>query len=576
MRYFFQWIVLISLALSLAACGGSSGSKGDTGATGATGNTGGTGPQGDQGDTGATGDNGTIAVPSADSDLAITASTTADSNLSLGSITRDYELSGADNLTADSRVRYYMYEGTSATSKAMYWSVATTTDNLQVNSSRTDGVLDTRLKTGDNHTLSVTGSPSTNDGSITHMIICPGNEGGDATSCASVDLGDRGAGAEYESTDNDSEVGIFNQSGTIKYVVGSYGSVAGGGDDNITSVSTVTDSKGSTPSTGTATNISTPANGTSVSDIESSSDTIYVLATTGSDNYTLYQGDTPTTDTGVFDNSTVQGSATGLAVVLAVTANSTTPVVAVGGVNSGADNSTMTVYPRALTSGSLTTLGHTGTHAYEPSASRTSTGGGDEALCAAASDQSVLISGLADNASNGRAWFSGITLDNTTGEIGTGSLALAGLDNMTQNSRCDMVWAGSSTNSGDNRTYYASYDNDTSLVILKAVDNSTNTDSGHTVTATLVSEMKINKSAEGSAMAMNKDGRYLVFVDNGTTGALYRETSASDSSPTLLTTITKENERGIDVVADSTVNKYYMIYPAAAGPMVGVTVFYDE
>jgi len=576
MRYFFQWIVLISLALSLAACGGSSGSKGDTGATGATGNTGGTGPQGDQGDTGATGDNGTIAVPSADSDLAITASTTADSNLSLGSITRDYELSGADNLTADSRVRYYMYEGTSATSKAMYWSVATTTDNLQVNSSRTDGVLDTRLKTGDNHTLSVTGSPSTNDGSITHMIICPGNEGGDATSCASVDLGDRGAGAEYESTDNDSEVGIFNQSGTIKYVVGSYGSVAGGGDDNITSVSTVTDSKGSTPSTGTATNISTPANGTSVSDIESSSDTIYVLATTGSDNYTLYQGDTPTTDTGVFDNSTVQGSATGLAVVLAVTANSTTPVVAVGGVNSGADNSTMTVYPRALTSGSLTTLGHTGTHAYEPSASRTSTGGGDEALCAAASDQSVLISGLADNASNGRAWFSGITLDNTTGEIGTGSLALAGLDNMTQNSRCDMVWAGSSTNSGDNRTYYASYDNDTSLVILKAVDNSTNTDSGHTVTATLVSEMKINKSAEGSAMAMNKDGRYLVFVDNGTTGALYRETSASDSSPTLLTTITKENERGIDVVADSTVNKYYMIYPAATGPMVGVTVFYDE
>ena len=96
---------------------------------------------------------------------------------------------------------------------------------------------------------------------------------------------------------------------------------------------------------------------------------------------------------------------------LAVTANSTTPVVAVGGVNSGADNSTMIVYPRALTSGSLTTLGNTGTHAYEPSASRTSTGGGDEALCAAASDQSVLISGLADNASNGIAWFSGITLD---------------------------------------------------------------------------------------------------------------------------------------------------------------------
>ena len=572
-------MILITMALSLAACGGSSGSKGDTGATGAKGDAGDKGDTGNQGDTG---DNGTIAVPSADSDLAITASATADTDLTLGEVAKTYTVSGTDNLSADSRVRYYAYFGSTATSKD--YVAEASGDNLITwsaclgSQAGSTSPLDTRLKSADNCTaeLSAGNAIGAGAGATQYMIICPGNEAGDATSCASADLGDRGAGAEYASTDNDSEVGIFNQSGTIKYVVGSYGSVAGGGDDNITSVSTVTDSKGSTPSTGTATNISTPANGTSVSDIESSSDTIYVLATTGSDNYTLYQGDTPTTDTGVFDNSTVQGSATGLAVVLAVTANSTTPVVAVGGVNSGADNSTMTVYPRALTSGSLTTLGHTGTHAYEPSASRTSTGGGDEALCAAASDQSVLISGLADNASNGRAWFSGITLDNTTGEIGTGSLALAGLDNMTQNSRCDMVWAGSSTNSGDNRTYYASYDNDTSLVILKAVDNSTNTDSGHTVTATLVSEMKINKSAEGSAMAMNKDGRYLVFVDNGTTGALYRETSASDSSPTLLTTITKENERGIDVVADSTVNKYYMIYPAATGPMVGVTVFYDE
>lgn len=108
-------MILITMALNLAACGGSSGSKGDTGAAGAA---------------AAKGDTGTIAVPDADSDLAITASTTPDLNLSFGSITRDYELSGADNHTADSRVRYYMYEGTSATSKAMYWSVATTTDNL--------------------------------------------------------------------------------------------------------------------------------------------------------------------------------------------------------------------------------------------------------------------------------------------------------------------------------------------------------------------------------------------------------------------------------------------------------------
>ena len=111
-------MILITMALSLVACSGSSGSDGASGATGASGTD------------GTDGADGTIAVPDADSDSAITASTTPDLNLSFGSITRDYELSGADNHTADSRVRYYMYEGTSATSKAMYWSVATTTDNL--------------------------------------------------------------------------------------------------------------------------------------------------------------------------------------------------------------------------------------------------------------------------------------------------------------------------------------------------------------------------------------------------------------------------------------------------------------
>ena len=561
MRYFFQWMILITMALSLAACSGSSGSDGAAGAAGED------------------GEDGTIAVPSADSDLAITGVAT-DTDLTLSQVARVYTVSGTDNLSADNRTRYYAYFGSSATSKDFV--AETTGDNLITwggcVSQATTGPLDTRLKSADNctATLSANQNIGAGAGATQYMIICPGNEAGDANSCASADLGDRGAGAEYESTDNDSEVGIFNQSGTIKYVVGSYGSVAGGGDDNITSVSTVTDSKGSTPRTGTATSISTPANGTSVSDIESSSDTIYVLATTGSDNYTLYQGDTPTTDTGVFDNGTVQGTAI-TAVALAITANSTTPVVAVGGVKTTADNGTMTVYLRALTSGSLTTLGHTGTHAYVPSASVSAHGKGDESLCAAASDQSVLISGLADNDSRGKAWFSGITLDNTTGEIGTGSLSLPALDNMTDpHSTCDMVWAGSSTNSGDNRTFYASYDNGTSLVIAKAVDNSTNSGSGHQVTATLVAEIKINALVDGSAMAMNKDGRYLVFVDNGTSGLLYRETSASDSSPTLLTTISKENLTGIDVVADSTVNKYYMIYPAAAGPLVGITVFYDE
>ena len=31
MKYLFQWMILITMSLSLAACGGSSGSKGDKG-----------------------------------------------------------------------------------------------------------------------------------------------------------------------------------------------------------------------------------------------------------------------------------------------------------------------------------------------------------------------------------------------------------------------------------------------------------------------------------------------------------------------------------------------------------------
>jgi len=194
MRYFFQWIVLISLALSLAACGGSSGSKGDTGATGKTGQTGQQGEPGDKGDAGDNGTDGSIAVPEADSDLAITANNN-DTNTAIGELQKIFNLAGADNLSADSRVRYYMYEGTSATAKAGYWKPTTDVNNVYDTTNITTGVLDTRMKTGDNITVNITSSdPSlgTSDGSITHMIICPGNEAGDATSCASVALNDRG------------------------------------------------------------------------------------------------------------------------------------------------------------------------------------------------------------------------------------------------------------------------------------------------------------------------------------------------------------------------------------------------
>ena len=175
------------MALSLAACSGSSGSDGATGATGAT---------GASGTDGTDGEDGTIALPCADSDLAITANDN-DTDMDLGDLTKTFNVAGVDNFSADSRVRYYMYEGTSATEKVLFWKAATDITNTNTNytaaSGVTSGILDTRMKPGDNHTLTLsTDTLGTSDGSITHMIICPGNEGGDATSCASVALNDRG------------------------------------------------------------------------------------------------------------------------------------------------------------------------------------------------------------------------------------------------------------------------------------------------------------------------------------------------------------------------------------------------
>ena len=172
-------MILITMALSLVACSGSSGSDGASGAAGA---------------------DGTIAVPSADSDLAITASATLDADLTLGQVDREYTVSGTDNLSADNRTRYYAYFGSSATSKDF---VAETDDNkitwsacLGLHASTT-GPLDTRLKSADNCTAALGAGDAigAGAGATQYMIICPGNEAGDATSCASADLGDRGWGA---------------------------------------------------------------------------------------------------------------------------------------------------------------------------------------------------------------------------------------------------------------------------------------------------------------------------------------------------------------------------------------------
>jgi hypothetical protein len=190
--------VLFSLAF-LAACG--SGSNGSAGSDGTSGTSGSTGSTGATGDTGATGADGSIAVPSADSDLAISDTNTGDTvdnNTTLGTVTLNKTISGLDNTTAmDDRLRYYMYEGTSATAKA--W-VAGDGNTIILGTNGPEGsdiagLLDPREMTTDNLTVTMASYVLNKaDGTISHLIVCPGNEAGDATTCASEALKDRGSG----------------------------------------------------------------------------------------------------------------------------------------------------------------------------------------------------------------------------------------------------------------------------------------------------------------------------------------------------------------------------------------------
>jgi hypothetical protein len=179
-KMFFGTIVFLSTAF-LAACGSGSGSSGAAGAAG---------------EAGAAGAAGTIAVPSADTNSFV--STVIDTHPTLGTISNVYTLTGIDNTSAgDTRLRYYIYEGTSATAKSTALgsaNVACTNAGPATSCGASGSVIDPREMTTDNATLTLASHVlDKTDGSITHLIICPGNEAGDAASCNSVALSDRGA-----------------------------------------------------------------------------------------------------------------------------------------------------------------------------------------------------------------------------------------------------------------------------------------------------------------------------------------------------------------------------------------------
>ena len=104
--------------------------------------------------------------------------------------------------------------------------------------------MDTRFKAMDNFTVSaiVAVNLGSGDGSITHVIIGPGNAGGDATSCASAEINDRSLGANVTNAqDNVTRVFISEGSSTSFEVV-----TADGTSDNVTATQAITDTKSTT------------------------------------------------------------------------------------------------------------------------------------------------------------------------------------------------------------------------------------------------------------------------------------------------------------------------------------------
>jgi hypothetical protein len=543
--------VLISLAF-LASCGG--GSSGSSGAAGADGAAGTAGTDGTNGTDGTAGTDGTIAVPSADGLTITKTSTTDDTDVTLTSITAfDIKIVGMDNRTVDSRERLYVYEGLADKGKSAPWDTGFASITGLRLTTGTDS-LDPRLKTADNITLTVTRNTATVHGTD-YLTICAGNEAGDATVCDSVLVNNRGIGNELETSDNDTVFFAFVNSSTVN--VGGLGT-----PDNTTSVRALTESKAGTPSFGTATDTAVAYTTTEFIGGAAVGDSNYVLHTTGSDNWTITTLGGSAIATGIFDNTTVNGSSVDAADI--ASDGTSLFAVAVTGSQVYADNATF-VLKKIAVGGTKTTLGVSGSNGFKLTAG----GGTRNPVCLAASDRGVVI-GTTDNVSG--VVFAGLESDNTTGPFTIANFG-ANVDNYTATttSGCDMTYA-SNLDSGDNRTFYMAYDNVTVLNVFKLIDNSSNAGAGAITIGTPITQA-LGATAQGIHIGVNSDDAAVVLVDNGSNAMLYRMDNSTATSLTLLYDYTSLSS-GSGVALGVNGKKYTIVTGKAA--KTNVRVFYDE
>ena len=183
-----KYLLGISFPLSLAFITTCSDESSCSSGSNGTGNTSTTGVIGSDGAVGKYGKDGTITIPSADSDLGITTSTTTDIDTTLGQIISYLTVSGTDNLTTYDLNRYYDYLRTSSRAKSIPVTITQFTDG-----SAGSWPIETRFKATVNFTVSaiVDLKPESGYGSITHLIVYPGNIGDDVTICSSAEINDR-------------------------------------------------------------------------------------------------------------------------------------------------------------------------------------------------------------------------------------------------------------------------------------------------------------------------------------------------------------------------------------------------
>ena len=551
MRYFFQWMILITMALSLVACSGSSGSDGATGAAGTN------GTNGTNGTDGTDGDNATIALPTNSGTLAIAAVAT-DTDTDLGQVANTFTLSGTDNLSVDARDRYYGYLSTDGSAKSSYiWdnsTVGISGYSSVVASSLGAWPIDTRLKQADN--LILTFSENVNlgdgDGSTTHIIVCKGNEAGDATGsgCASAALNDRGWGERFsDTTDNVSRIFLI-QSGTDSFAV-----VVADDDDNVTAVQAVTDTKSNTtaPTLGSASSAITESTDFSPDrDATVFNSKTYVLS--GKDNGTLYEDGTSVA-TNIF------GAAIEDQVILSTDGTNLIGI---------ADNDSNVAVRNLTTPASPAIIG----------ANLTRTSGTPDPFCGAVGDGRALVA-INDNQSLDNAssiLVSSTDIDNATGwDISTTTIS-ASLDNDTSID-CAMAYAGSS---GDNRTVWLAVDNTTdapantpgNTIVYKLIDNGTAVTSSQyaNLTSTVAQSLNMFIYSETLYLAVdNLTGGALVYKDNGT--ALNLLTSSEDpvygAANTPVDIAVSSDGKKIAVAGYTDNGTAAMSYPA-------LRIFYDE